>query len=420
MKNAIKVSVALTLAASFNLPGARGAQEQLQMPASLEKRSLSCKPLFLAAKPEPAANEAAVPQSAGLAGAIASYRSHPDATTWQQVWKELHALLTMPQVMHASAGGILHANPALTDIGAKAVDAEFGSRVWAFPKITECQSVLVQYQIPSGPGTKKVIGRGKHRKVIIEPPPMTTRFQALNLPSTVLFKDAQILKSTARQIKSDVRALVLVGNDRIGGSIWISAFRISEGGLSEDTNALSLVPPYLVQNIAGNPGFAGNDLVLTLPGANASGPQSSGYKILLKFIDGKFSMEGQSADQGPSMVVMQFVQALEQNRPDMARVWLTDPKLISIPKYAGLLNRPADKPFKVMAMSAPLLVGARFRVITFDKTDLIVDVAKVKTQWAIKSLYMAPPDPLAQKLVGSAVTPPSDSAVPKAFGAKSP
>jgi hypothetical protein len=156
-----------------------------------------------------------------------------------------------------------------------------------------------------------------------------------------------------------------------------------------------------VQNIAGNPGFSGNDLVLSLPGAASGGPQSSGYKIVLKYIDGKFSMEGQSSDQGPSMVVMQFMQALQQNRVDMARAWLIDPKLISIPKYAGLLSRPADKPFRIIAMSAPLLTGARFRIMTFDKTDLIADVVKVKNQWTIKALYMAPPDPMAQKLVGA-------------------
>ena len=44
---------------------------------------------------------------------------------------------------------------------------------------------------------------------------------------------------------------------------------------------------------------------------------------------------------------------------------------------------------------------SRFRLMTFDKDDLIMDVGKVKSQWAIKALFIAPPDPLAQKLVGT-------------------
>jgi ABC-type methionine transport system ATPase subunit len=39
--------------------------------------------------------------------------------------------------------------------------------------------------------------------------------------------------------------------------------------------------------------------------------------------------------------------------------------------------------------------------MTFDKDDLIMDIGKVKNQWAVKALFIAPPDPLAQKLVGS-------------------
>jgi hypothetical protein len=337
-------------------------------------------------------------QSAGLSQAITAYRGHPDSVALQQVFKQLRDLIISPQAVHAPAPAILHANPGLVDLGAKVDDAGYGARVWSFLKISDVQSVLVQYQVAAGPGKRKVVGRGRHRKVVMEPPAMMTRSQFVAVPQTVLFRDSQIVHSGA------FRDLVVVGNERMGGTIWIGAWRFSEAGLVEDQTALSQIPPFLVQNIAGRPGFSGNDLVLSLSEGSetAGGGPSNRYRIVLKYVEGKFVMEGQGADQGPSMIVLQFIQSLQQNRLDLARAWLSDPKLISIPKYAGLMNRPADKPFKIIAMSAPLLSGARYRVMTFDKNDLIVDVGKVKTQWAIKALFIAPPDPLAQKLVGTA------------------
>lgn len=357
-------------------------------------------------------------QSALLAQTVNAYRGHPDPVSWQGVWAVLHELLASPAAIHAPAAAIIKSNPGLTDLGIKVVDAEFGSRVWAFPKLGDCQAVLVQYQIPAGPGTRKVVGRGRHRKIVIEPPPMVSRLQALPLPATVGFRDAQFVRSTPRLTKAEGKDLVLVGNERSGGTMWIAAYKVTEGGLVEDTAALSSIPSYLIQNVAGTPGFSGNNLVLALSGGSQSGPQSSGYKIVLKFVDFRFCMEGQSAEQDPSMAVFQFVQALQQNRIDVARAWLADPKLISIPKYIGMFGRASVRPCKVIAMSSPLLSGARFRIMTFDKDDLIADVGKVKTQWVIKALFIAPPDPLALKLVGAigaGVVPPA----PESGGAKS-
>jgi hypothetical protein len=392
MPSSISILIVAVAAAATAFAG--GARAETLSPTSIEPHLA----LQIAQKPPEAEAEGPVPSSAALAGAISAYRTHPDATTWQPVFKELRALITSPRAMHAPSGTVLHANPGLTDIGAVCNDAGSGARVWAFPKISDSQSLLLQYQCPTGPATHKTVGKGKHRKVIVEPAPVVTKFQVLPIPSNVSFRDAQFVRSTPRAIKSEIRDLVLVGNERVGGTIWIATYRLSESGLAEDAVALSTVPPYLVQGCAGTPGFSGNDLVFSLSGGG--GPQTSGYKMVLKFVDGKFGMEGQTGEQGPSMVVFQFMQALQQNRLDVARAWLSDPKLISLPRYAGLLNRGSDKPIKVIAMSAPLLQGSRFRLMTYEKTDLIMDVGKVKNQWTIKALYFAPPDPLAQKLGG--------------------
>jgi len=98
---------------------------------------------------------------------------------------------------------------------------------------------------------------------------------------------------------------------------------------------------------------------------------------------------------------LQFVQAVQQGRADLAKGWLVDAKLISIPKYIGIMGRPAGQPFKLIPMANPGNGISRFRFMTFEKDDLIIDVGRYKNQLAIKGLFVAPPDPLAQKLVGS-------------------
>ena len=73
----------------------------------------------------------------------------------------------------------------------------------------------------------------------------------------------------------------------------------------------------------------------------------------------------------------------------------------SIPDYLGLYHRPSGAPaFKLIAMAAPLNGGARYRLITYEKNDLILDIAKIKAQWAIKGLFIAPADPVAKRLMG--------------------
>jgi hypothetical protein len=52
---------------------------------------------------------------------------------------------------------------------------------------------------------------------------------------------------------------------------------------------------------------------------------------------------------------------------------------------------------------------SRYRLVSFGKNDLIIDVGKTKTQQlAIKAMFIAPPDPLAQKLLGSFIAPKAD------------
>ncbi len=61
-------------------------------------------------------------------------------------------------------------------------------------------------------------------------------------------------------------------------------------------------------------------------------------------------------------------------------------------------------------MSGPAGGGARFRLVTSSKDDLIIEVGrilsgKLKGQVAVKALFVAPPDPIAQSLMGILVVP---------------
>lgn len=372
---------------------------------------------------EPAADKAteapaapSVPKSAELASAIADYKSHPDTTSFQAVWQRFRDLLGMPSAAHASGAAILAANPGLVELGARLSDAG-GAKIWSFPKVQDWQSIIVQWQQPVGAATRTVVGRGRHQRVIITPAPTVSRIQVLSIPQNMVFRDARIIHGVGGAVAKTAKApaprpegpriLALVGNERLSGTIWVAAYKQADGNWVENPASLASIPAYLIQNVAGRAYFAGNELVLALGSpTEPGGTQSSGYKVSLRLVDGKFAVEGKAFDQGPALAATQFMQALQQNHADAARACLVDPSLLSVPKYIGVFNRPADKPMKLIAMSAPLLSGARFRIMTYEKDDLIVDVTKVKNQWAIKAVFIAPPDPLAQKLMGVTVTPP--------------
>lgn len=187
--------------------------------------------------------------------------------------------------------------------------------------------------------------------------------------------------------------------------------------------------------MAGRASFSGNDILLTIlppvtidPVKDAAKPRAQpvGYKVLLKFSGSRYGISGKLPEDGPHSVAMNFAQALAASRAEIAKSWLIDPKLISIPKYMGLIGRNAP-PMRLVPMSGPAGGGARFRLVTSGKEDLIIEVGrilsgKLKGQVAIKALFIAPPDPIAQSLMGVLVVPrvpaPTTAAAGKPDGPK--
>ncbi|CAF0730808.1 unnamed protein product [Rotaria sordida] len=241
-------------------------------------------------------------------------------------------------------------------------------------------------------------------------------------------------------VASGPKSLVLIGADRTSGTLWFKGFQLVEG-MPEATELFSSLPAFFTQNVTGKASFAGNDIVLTIqpvvvrkekveeekpagvvkdtvskPVAAAS---TAGYKVVLKFIGGKYTLSGHAPDDAPFSVAHSFAQAVAAAKPELAKSWLVDSKLVSIPKYLGLFGR-VSPPMRLVAMSSA--GGAsRYRLVTSSKNDLIIEVGRIlqsgrlKGQLAIRALFVAPSDQIAQRLSGTMIMP--ASAAPAAVAA---
>lgn len=89
-----------------------------------------------------------------------------------------------------------------------------------------------------------------------------------------------------------------------------------------------------------------------------------------------------------------------------------------MPKYLGIVGK-TNPPMRLVTMSGGAS-SSRYRLITSGKDDLIVEVGRIitpgrlKGQLAVKALFVAPPDPFAQKLSGTLVMPPAAPPAPAA------
>ncbi|MBA3857338.1 MAG: hypothetical protein C0507_10565 [Cyanobacteria bacterium PR.3.49] len=402
-------------------------------------------PSSVGAAPEPAAHPAgqtlAVPAPAvvspTLQAALASYNESPDQQGFDRLVSVMKDVLVQPPLRDLEGAVIVKNHPALGDLGARVLDAG-GAKVWAFNKCPFAQTVIILTGHPAAPAAP-----GKAPAF-----PAAYRAQLLSLPPSVAVTAAKIVTKSApapvkvvkigkgahaRPVKRPAapppqpvaavgapKYLVITGTDRSTGLITLYGLRPSEAGWTAAPELFTSVPPFLLSSVQGRASFSGPDLVLSIasnavkpaekPATGKVGPASSSYKIVLKFVNSKYLLEGKAPDEGPAMVIHQFLQAIKDGRQDLAKAWLADDHLASIPKYLGLYGK-SDQVYKLVAMSNPMGGGSRFRVVTFGKDDLILDVGMIKkydygkprSYVAIKALFVAPPDPFAKKLVG--VTP---------------
>ncbi|MCC7529264.1 MAG: hypothetical protein IT342_12145 [Candidatus Melainabacteria bacterium] len=372
--------------------------------------------------------------SPALQSVLAAYSQSPDQAGFDRMIAVMKDVLVQPPLRDLDAAAIIKNHPQLADLGARAFDAG-GAKVWAFNRCPFAQTVII------------ISGHGPGPAAAGKPPafPAAYRAQLLSMPPSISVSAAKIvtksapapvkvvtvgrgkaIKRVAAPLHAPVAApgapkfLVITGSDRATGLITLYGLKPSDAGWMAAPELFTSVPPFLLSSVQGRASFSGPDIVLSLtsakspadkpaaaPNGKAVSQPSSGYKIVLRFVNSKYLLEGKAPDEGPAMVVHQFLQAVKDGRQDVAKAWLANDHLASIPKYLGLYGK-TDQAYKLVAMSNPMGGGSRFRVVTFGKDDLILDVGLIKkfdygkprSYVAIKSLFVAPPDPFAKKLVG--------------------
>jgi hypothetical protein len=386
-----------------------------------------------------------------LATLAKEYKDSPDDVSWTKYFTYLRDLLASGDFAQAGAAEMIAANPSLSELHVKIFDAGAkNARLWTFPSVNECHGVIFSAPgkvtfiplplsivlregriVPStfvGPAVKPVAVRGKHALAQV-----TAKHGASAASRAHVARESGAEATGGAAIYAAGKFLVLIGGDRQSNNLWFKGFKLVEGPLVEAPELFASLPMFFSQNVTGKASFSGSDIVLTVqppatptakdetekvdvviqsngkPMAAKPVPTSiAGYKVVLKYMGGKFGLAGKLPDDAPLSVAMSFCQNVLAGRADMAKAWLADPKLISIPKYLALIGKNTIA-MRLIPMSAGS--GSRYRMVTSAKNDLIIDVGRVLTpgklkgQLAVKGLFIAPADPYAAKLTGTVVSP---------------
>jgi len=402
------LSLALVFAIFFLVRAANAA------PVSVLKKAPAA-----GAKLSPQSNtEASVPTEPAVSNfieaaeaSLRAYQSAKDAEHWQKFFQDFKEVVSHAVQSHEDLSSVLKRIKGVNDLAIAFADG--GSvKIWSFPKAAESEQLLVFWQ-EAVARTPVHVGRrgGRVRKSL--PPLIVSRLEAINCPSGSLISSARLIAlsgSGATKSSEFGRALILLGSERKTGGVLLQGYKLSSGRWIAAPELFSGAPPFLIQNLTGSVSFSGNNLIIglgTVQSTTTKGAdnQSAGgeYKISLVFMGDHYALDQKSGGDPATTVAMQFVSAIQEGRVDLVKGWLADAKLASIPGYLGLYSRNASlTPFKLIPMVVTDKNGiARFRLITFGKNDLILDIGKVKGQWAVKALFIAPPDALAKKIVST-------------------
>jgi hypothetical protein len=355
--------------------------------------------------------------SQALIDAAAAYKAQPNDTTWSEVFNQVKSVISLPTAKQMLIGS----TSPVAELRIKLI--EYGSaRVYSFPEISQAHQVLVEWRESK---TQPVVIRKGKKKKVVQSQVVTSKIQAISIPASTLVSDARILdllfKDKTAATTSGGKFLILAGSNRSTQGIWVDTFRLTGGTWTQDAEPLAQIPTMLLHSLTGQAYFSGSDLVFavkangatvtTTEQTTADKPKTKGdaytYKLALRFVEGKYELEGKPLEDTPLGTVTQFLNAVRQGHMDMAKAWLSDPKLVSIPRYMGLTTKGST--YRLMGMSSTQSGNYRYRLVTFDKNDLIFDVAKIKNQWTIKAIFIAPANAVLQKI--AKVLPPMSESV---------
>lgn len=381
------------ISSAFSLPASNALDKAIQAPPASEA---------------PKSAEQSSLTVASLAQAASQYRDAPDDVSWSQYFNVFKEVLASPGFHAADSQLFIQSNRSLSDFRVKVNELGVG-KVWSFQLPKESHTALFQ--------------SNQGRVFVIPMPQLTALRDARFLSGAVPVAAKPGAKPAPAGAAKGGSYLAFIGGDRVNGTLWFKGYKIEGGTLFEAPELFSSLPPFFTQNVTGRASFSGNDIVLTILPPQVAEPAKDngevkpekkaapvGYKVMLKFAGNHYVISGKLPDDGPQSVAMTFAQSLAANRLEIAKAWLIDPKLISVPKYLGLIGRTTP-PMRLVPMSGPSSGGSRYRLVTGTKDDLIIEVGRIlqagrlKGQIAIRALFVAPPDAFAQSIGGSLVLP---------------
>jgi len=326
-------------------------------------------------------------QALGLA--LSQYLAHRDTDSWQALFSALGTYLADPARGQVTASQLLAVHPGMAELKPSVLEAGTG-RLWYFSGRSDSTSFLVQWQPAS-------TARGR---------PYGIKVQALALPSRTTPLQASVVTSSSKT-EPPARYLILASQAVESTAVVLSSWRLVSDTWKETREPFAGLPRILLDNLSGQVSFSGADLVFSIkrstteashsPQSVSSKPPAS-ERLVLRLAGGRYVLEGRRADDTPFNIAYQFLDAVQTGKLTLARSWLAEPTLINLPRYLGLANRKEPVPIRILNMASPRPGVFRFRFVTFDRNDLILDVGKEKERWLVKAIYIAPADRLIQNI----------------------
>jgi hypothetical protein len=350
-----------------------------------------------------------------------AYKDNPNNETYTQLWQDFESWVCPLAAKHIDASNFCKASQVLSKAGLKIIDTTSSGlsakiytfsphAIWAQTKLSPAaqpvnRDILIQWLEPGQAelirGNAKLEkhrhlhGKMKKSHLWTARKAATMHTQSLNIPPNVEIKQSCLLNG------SKAHFLAMTGVDWQSGRCWLEGLKHTSAGWANDADLWQQVPTSLLQTGQSKVRFSENSLIITIGSRSSADNNTTGssYELVMPFVDNRFALMRNEAQDTARAVALQLMLAIQGKRPDMVKIWLVDPQLASIPGYLGLYNRSADSPsLKLINMSSPLNGGARFRLITNTKDDLIVDVGRVKGQWLVKGLFITSADSLASEL----------------------
>ncbi len=344
------------------------------------------------------------------------YFNESNSGNFKKVLADLSAIIKLnPNI---DINKLNEVNPNFSKIKIKflnqSINKSLVSKIWLFTNIAQKNLILIEL---SKVVEHKVLAKNKkhvNKNFNTVSKPVIANF-LLELPKNITFNDAHWYvqindipkvnsdgkipkhKSPEKNIDTNL-VLVVSGNNAQNEKIYLKSYKLVNGLLINNSIAFECLPPNLNENFTGTAKFDDKSIDLNLASFNSQGMKeginalTNTYSLKLYWLKDKFSFSVDINPDSPNYPATEFMNALANNNMQLAKSWLKDSNLISIPKYAKLIQDKQINIYKLISMAKVNSTKNRYRIITGKVDDLIIDVEKNKTRWFVTALFLAKPD----------------------------